>query len=66
MLLATLEVPSEALLHPQKLKFSGTPLLSPSTDVLFESFGGDSGGGFGGVGGLHVGGGGGDGTPSLA
>ncbi len=25
VLLATLEVPSEALLHPQKLKFSGSP-----------------------------------------
>ena len=48
---------SEQLRSPQKLKFSGTPLLPPSTYVLFGRFGGDSGGRFGGVGGLHVSGG---------
>ena len=57
---------SEQLRSPQKLKFSGTPLLPPSTYVLFGRFGGDGSGGFGGVSGLDAGGGGGDGSPSLA
>ena len=51
---------SEQLRSPQKLKFSGTPLLSPSTDVLFGRLGGDGSGGFEGVSGLDAGGGGGD------
>ena len=44
------------------------PLLPPSTYVLFGCFGRDGRGRlrFGGVVGLHVGGGGGDSTPSLA
>ena len=34
--------------------------------ILLDRFGGDSSGGFGGVSGLDAGGGGGDGSPSLA
>ena len=41
-------------------------LLFLGTDVLFYRFGGDSSGGFEGVSGLDAGGGGGDGSPSLA
>jgi len=48
---------SEQLRSPQKLKFSGPPLLPPSTCVLFGRFGGDSSGRLGAVVLLNVGGG---------